>query len=207
MSEPSSRWSVIGAFALVGAATQLLWLSFAGVTTVAAEHYRVSETAIGWLAQVFPLLYVVLAIPAGLILDRWFRAGLAAGALITAAGAAIRLIGDDFGWVLAGQTLVAVAQPLVLNAITGVTGRYLAVKDRPTGIAVGTASTFAGMVLAFVFGAVLPGGADLRTLIAVGAGFSLIAAVALVLALRSPGAPHVQPPAGLGALRIAWGDP
>jgi predicted MFS family arabinose efflux permease len=207
MSEPSSRWLVIGAFALVGAATQLSWLSFAGVTTVAAEHYRVSETAIGWLAQVFPLLYVVLAIPAGLILDRWFRAGLAAGAVLTAIGAAVRLIGDDFAWVLAGQTLIAVAQPLVLNAITGITGRYLAERDRPAGIAVGSASTFAGMVLAFVLGAALPSAGDLRVLIAVGAGFSVLAAIALVIALRAPGMPHVAPPAGLGALRIAWGDP
>jgi predicted MFS family arabinose efflux permease len=201
-----SRWSVIGAFALVGAATQLLWLSFAGVTTVAAEHYRVSETAIGWLAQVFPLLYVVLAIPAGLVLDRWFRLGLASGAVLTAIGAAVRLIGDDFAWVLAGQTLIAVAQPLVLNAITGITGRYLAPRDRPAGIAIGTASTIAGMVLAFVLGALLPDAADLRMLIAIGAAFAVVAAVSLILALRTPGQPHVAPPAGLGALRIAWSD-
>jgi hypothetical protein len=51
------------------------------VTTVAAARYGVSESAIGWLAQVFPLIYVVLAIPCGLILDRWFRAGLIAGAV------------------------------------------------------------------------------------------------------------------------------
>ena len=95
---PPSRWSVIAAFALVGAATQILWLSFAGVTTVAAARYGVSETAISWLAQVFPLLYVVLAIPAGLVLDRWFRAGLAAGAVLTAAGACLRLAGDGYGW-------------------------------------------------------------------------------------------------------------
>lgn len=206
MSQPSSRWSVIGAFALVGAATQLLWLSFAGVTTVAAEHYRVSETAIGWLAQVFPLLYVVLAIPAGLVLDRWFRPGLALGAVLTFVGAAVRLVGDDFAWVLVGQTLIAVAQPLVLNAITGVTGRYLLEKDRPTGIAVGTASTFAGMVLAFILGALLPSAADMRTLIAIGAAFSALSAVLLVITLRAPGQPHVAPPAGLGALRIAWSD-
>ncbi|HEY3004487.1 MAG TPA: hypothetical protein VGJ44_19225, partial [Kribbellaceae bacterium] len=59
-AQPPSRWSVIAAFALVGAATQVLWLTFAGVTTVAAGEYGVSENAIGWLANVFPLVYVVL---------------------------------------------------------------------------------------------------------------------------------------------------
>jgi predicted MFS family arabinose efflux permease len=207
MSSLPSRWPVIAAFALVAAATQLLWLTFAGVTTVAAEHYRVSETAIGWLAQVFPLLYVVLAIPAGLVLDRWFRAGLAAGAGLTALGAALRLVGDDFLWVLAGQTVVAIAQPLVLNAITGITARYLAEKDRPAGIAMGTAGTFAGMVLAFVLSAILPGAGDLTTLIAIGCGFSVLALLALLAGLRRPGEHRVvRPPAGLGALRQAWAD-
>ena len=51
MSERDSRWPVIAAFALVGAATQVLWLTFAPVTTVAAVHYGVSENAIGWLAK------------------------------------------------------------------------------------------------------------------------------------------------------------
>lgn len=207
MSEPRSRWSVVAAYALLGAATQILWLNYAGVTTVAAAHYGVSASAIGWLAQVFPLLYIVLAIPAGLILDRWFRAGLAAGALLTAAGALLRLGGDGYGWLLAGQLLVAVAQPLVLNAVTGITGRYLAPDHRPTGIAIGTASTFGGMVIAFVLGALLPGADQLTTLTAIGAGFSAVAAIAMVSGLRRPGEHHeatAQP--GLGALRVAWSD-
>src|SRR5215211_5729210 len=128
-----SRWTPIVGYSLVGAATQLVWLNFAGVTTFAASRYGVSEGAIGWLAQVFPLLYVVLAIPCGLVLDRWFRPGLIAGAVLTAAGAAIRLIEDDYGWLLAGQIVAAIAQPLVLNAITGITGHYLDEDDRPTG--------------------------------------------------------------------------
>ncbi|HEV2782556.1 MAG TPA: MFS transporter [Actinophytocola sp.] len=202
-----SRWSAVAAYALVAAATQLLWLSFAGVSTVAAGHYGVSETAIGWLAQVFPLLYVVLAVPAGLVLDRWFRGGLLAGAGLTAAGAVLRLAGDDFLWVLAGQAMVAVAQPLVLNAVIGVTGRYLAAPDRPAGIAIGTAGTISGMVLAFVLAAVFPEAGDLTTMLGIGAAFAIAAAVALGVALRVPGRqPHTRPPAGLGALRIAWAD-
>lgn len=168
---------MIAAFALVGAATQVLWLTFAPVTTVAAEHYGVSENAIGWLANVFPLVYVVLAIPAGLFLDRWFRAALLTGAVLTAAGGLLRLVGDDYLWLLAGQTVVAIAQPLVLNAITGVTGRYLVAKDRATGIAVGTASTFAGMVAAFVVGAALPDEDQLGTLNLIGALYAVVAAL------------------------------
>ena len=207
-----SRWTVIVGYSLVGAATQLVWLNFAGVTTVAASRYGVSENAIGWLAQVFPLLYVVLAIPCGLVLDRWFRAGLIAGAVLTAVGACVRLIGDDYGWLLVGQIIASVAQPLVLNAVTGITGRYLAPKDRPTGIAIGTASIFAGMVIAFLLSAVFTSSDQIPAMLAVSAAFCIIAGLVLLLALRTKGAfelsavqpvrdvvqpaPGVGPPAG-----------
>ncbi|WP_327640007.1 MFS transporter [Kribbella sp. NBC_00482] len=200
-----SRWSAIVGYSLVGAATQLVWLNFAGVTTVAASRYGVSESAIGWLAQVFPLLYVVLAIPCGLVLDRWFRGGLLAGAVLTALGAVVRLIGDDFGWLLAGQILASIAQPLVLNAVTGITGRYLQEKDRPTGIAIGTASIFAGMVIAFLLSAVFTTSSSIPAMLTVSAIFCVLAAIVLAIAIRGPVEPHASP--DRGALAAAWGDP
>ena len=208
MTEPRSRWSMIAVFALLGAVTQVLWVTYAPVTDAASEHYGVSNGAIGWLANVFPLLYVVLAIPAGIVLDRWFRGGLAAGAVLTAAGALIRLVGDGYGAALVGQLVVAVAQPLVLNAITGVAGRYLAERDRPTGIAVGSASTFAGLIVGFGLGAVFASADGIGTLLVIQAGLAVVAAVAVVVALRTPAEHRAErAPAGLGALRIAWGDP
>jgi predicted MFS family arabinose efflux permease len=203
-----SRWFAIVAFAFVGAATQLVWLNFAGVTTVAAGRYGVSENAIGWLAQVFPLLYVVLAIPAGLILDKWFRSGLLVGAVLTALGAVLRLVGDDYSWLLIGQIVASIAQPLVLNAVTGITGRYLAEKDRPTGIAAGTASIFAGMVIAFLLAAVFADSNELPTMLVVTAIFSVVAALVLIVALRKPGEHKVERKGpDRGALQVAWGDP
>lgn len=197
---------MIVVFALLGAVTQVLWVTFAPVTDAAGRYYDVGDGAIGWLANVFPLLYVVLAIPAGIVLDRRFRGGLAAGALLTAAGAIIRILGDTYAFALAGQLVVAVAQPLVLNAITGVAGRYLAERDRSTGIAIGSASTFAGLIVGFGLGAVFT--EDIPTLLLVQAVLAVVAAVAVLSVLRTPAEHRTETaPAGLGALRIAWGDP
>lgn len=204
MTSPArSRWAVLGAFAAVGGATQLLWLAYAPITTDAARHYGVSESAIGWLANVFPLWYVLLALPAGALLDRVFGPALTAGAVLTAAGGVVRLLADDYLAALVGQTLVAIAQPLVLNAITAVAARYLMPADRPRGIAAASASTFAGMVLAFVLSAALP----LRTMLLVSAVLAVAAAVVLVVALRVP-APFAAPPVpdGRAALRTCWRD-
>ncbi len=62
------RWVVIAAYALLGSANQLLWLTFTPITTPAAHHYGVTVSDIGWLSEIFPLLYVLLAVPAGLAL-------------------------------------------------------------------------------------------------------------------------------------------
>ncbi|MGH3322098.1 MAG: MFS transporter [Streptosporangiaceae bacterium] len=205
-SDPrGNRWPLLIAYAAVAAATQMLWLTFAPVTTVAARRYGVSVEAIGWLSEIFPLLYVLLALPAGAVLDRWFRPGLAAGGALTAAGGLLRLAGG-VGWVFAGQILVAVAQPLVLNAVTKVAGTYLAERHRPQGIALGSAGLFAGMVVALVLGAGL---GDRLPLLLLVEGLAAPAAVLwLLVALRRPGA-YPAPPvaAGVRALRSLVGDP
>jgi hypothetical protein len=77
----------------------------------------VSVSAIGWLAEIFPLLYVVLAIPAGRLLDSRFRPSLAAGGGLMAGGGLLRLGGQTFAWAMAGQLAVAVAQPVILSAV------------------------------------------------------------------------------------------
>ena len=92
-SMKAGGWSVIAAYALVCAATQILWLTYAAITTETARRYGVSVGAVGWLAEIFPLLYVVLAIPAGILLDRWFRPALAAGGALVALGGLVRLGG------------------------------------------------------------------------------------------------------------------
>lgn len=205
-----SRWSVIVAYGLLAAATQALLVNYAPVTHDAAHHFRVSETAIGWLAEVFVLVYVVFAIPAGLVLDRFFRPGLIAGAVLTAGGAFLRLGGDSYGWALLGQTVAALGQPLVLNGITGLVVIYLAKKDRTTGIAMASAATFAGMVVGFGVGAVLPGTQHIRTLTLVTALIALAAAsylVATLVLVRPRATAEAMPTAGgLQSFRAALGN-
>src|ERR1039458_2002979 len=88
-----SRWLVLGGFSLLVACTQLLWLTFAPITTQAHHALGVSEGAIGDLAVINPLMYVLLALPTGRWLDRRFGRALSAGALLTAGGALLRLAG------------------------------------------------------------------------------------------------------------------
>ncbi len=221
MSPSSNRWPVIAAYAAVAAANQMLWLTFAPLTTEAARHFGVSEGAVGWLSEVFPLLYVVLALPAGFALDRWFRPTLGGGALLMTLGGFLRLLGGGFAVVLVGQVLVAVAQPFIQNAITKVAAGYLQPRDRAQGIAVGSAGLFVGMVAALVMGTLLSHADQVTALMAVQAVLTAAATAVLLPLLRRPPAPAPAPgatdapvrgtapdtAAGLGTLRALWGDP
>jgi predicted MFS family arabinose efflux permease len=183
----ATGWRVIAAYAAVVASTQLLWLTYAPITTETAHQYGVSKAAVGWLAEIFPLLYVVLALPAGNLLDRWFRPALAGGAVLTAAGGLVRLGGDTFAWALAGQTLVAVAQPVVLSAVNKVAGHYLPAAERANGIAAGAGAAFAGMLLALLLGPTIGGHGHIERLLVVQAAIAAASGVALLLALRARG--------------------
>jgi len=201
------RFGPVVAYALLAAATQLLWLTFAPLTTASAHHYHTSESAIGWLAEIFPLLYLVLALPAGRLLDRSLHRWLGFGAVLTALGGLVRLLGPHYGWALLGQVLVAAGQPFVLNAVTKVAAEHLPVERRPHGIAVGSAGIFAGMLLALVLGTVF-GGSHLEALLAVQAAFAVLAAIATIATLRRGVRAGAVPSLAVDslALREVWAD-
>jgi sugar phosphate permease len=191
-----SRWMVLISFSLLVACTQLLWLTFAAVTDQTSAALRVSQGAVGDLAVVNPLLFVVLAIPAGRWLDRRFGAALTAGAVLTAAGALLRLVDThSFGWLLAGQLVVSAGQPLVLNATTKVAARYFPSAERTTAISVASAAQFVGILAAALTSGPLVSGGGLTLLLTVHAGVTVAVALAVAMAVRLPAAFPAQAPA------------
>src|SRR5262249_24017308 len=68
-----NRWAILAGYGLLAACTQLLWLTYAPITTQAHRVMGVSEGAVGDLAAIFALMYVVLALPSGRWLDARFE--------------------------------------------------------------------------------------------------------------------------------------
>src|SRR5262249_37506715 len=90
-----NRWVILAGYALLTACTQLLWFAYAAITAQAHQGMGVSEGAVGDLAIIFPLMYVILALPAGRWLDTRFGQALGLGAVLTAAGGLLRLAGPS----------------------------------------------------------------------------------------------------------------
>jgi predicted MFS family arabinose efflux permease len=201
-----NRWLILAGFALLTACTQLLWLSFAPITTQAHRAMGVSEGAVGDLAAIFPLVYVVLALPAGRWLDMRFGRALAAGAVLTGGGGLLRLAGpDSYGWVLAGQLVIATGQPLVMNAITKVAARYFPPEQRTVAVSVGSVALFAGILAGVLAGGPLFSAGGLRLVLAVEAIPAVLGAAWVLLALRTP-ARYAGDPSVALSLRWLRGD-
>ena len=198
----TSRWLVLGGFGVLVASTQILWLSFAPITPQAHHALGVSEGAIGDLAVINPLMYVLVAIPAGRWMDRRFGAALGAGAVLTATGALMRLVEpSSYAWVFAGQLVLSIGQPLVLNASTKVAARYFPPVERTTAISVASASQFAGILAAALTGGMLYDAGGLLLVLQIHAVVAVVGAVAVLVALRAPAAYTADTP---GAAPLGW---
>ncbi len=153
------RFVVLTAFMLAVAANQLLWISFAPITRVAATFYGVSDLAIGLLSLVFMVVFLFVSIPASWVLDTYgIRVGVGIGVVLTAVfGMARGLLADHYAWVLAAQIGIAVGQPFILNAIAKVVGRWFPLRERATAAGLGSLAMYAGIFLGLVLTPLLVG--------------------------------------------------
>jgi len=205
----ASRWVVLVAFGFLVATCQLLWLSYAPITGETHRALGVSEGAVGDLAVINPLLYVLLAIPAGRWMDRHFAAAVSAGAALTAAGALLRAVDpSSYGWALAGQVVLSAGQPLVLNASTKVAARYFPPAERTTAISIASAAQFVGILAATTTGGSLIDAGGIGAVVRTHAVIAVVTGLGVFAALRvRPAYPTEAPAHGGSALKWLRHDP
>jgi predicted MFS family arabinose efflux permease len=201
-----SRWLILAGFALLTACTQWLWLAYAPITTQTHHLMAVSEGAVGDLAVIFPLVYVILALPAGRWLDARFARALSLGAALTGAGGLLRLAGpSSYGWALTGQFVASAGQPFVLNSITKIAARYFPAGERTMAVSIGSVALFAGILAAVLSGGPLLDTGGLTLLLRVQAGVAVVAAVWVLAVARTPPAFPDDPSVAV-SLRWLRGD-
>jgi cyanate permease len=146
------RWLVLAVFMLITAMNQAAWITFAPITSAAAEFYRTSDLVIGLLSMIFMVIYVLIVIPAAWMIDTLgFRLAVSIGALLTAAGALLRgFLAASLTAVIVAQIVIAVGQPFVLGAITKLAARWFASGERATASGLGTLAIYLGILLAML---------------------------------------------------------
>ena len=142
------KWVVLGIFALAAAVSQLLWLNFAPLITLIEKKYAVTEDTAGLLLLVFPLVYVLLSLPAGVLIDKkGYRFSLNFGNFLMALFACLRIYDKSFAVLLIAQTGIAVAQPFIVNAISKLVLDWFEKDQGAIATGLGTMGMFIGMSL------------------------------------------------------------
>lgn len=142
------RWVILAMFMCVVVVNQLLWITFAPVTGIAAEFYKVSDLSIGLLSMVFMVVYIFVSIPASWVIDTFgFRVAVGIGAVLTGVFGLIRgLAADNYTWVLIAQVGIAIGQPFLLNAMTTVAARWFPIRERAIASGLGSLAMYLGIV-------------------------------------------------------------
>lgn len=151
---PPNKWLIIAGFSLLLGVNQFLWLTFATIVISTEAHFGVNEFFANLLTLMFPIVFVLLAIHSGKVLDNiGYKKIVSLAALLMLIGSIIRWLGADYYWlVFAGQLLIAIAQPYITNAINQVTSDWF---DK-SQIATVTGVIMGGMFLATALGAFAP---------------------------------------------------
>ena len=188
------RWLVLIAFVLVGLMTQVLWITFAPITSAAAIFYGKSDLMIGLLSMVFMIVYILVVLPAAWAIDTWgFKAAVGLGAVLTAVFGLLRgLFASNYTIVFLSQVGIAVGQPLVIGAITKIAARWFPVRERATASGVGTLALYLGPLAAMLLTPYLYLRIGMSRMLLLYGVVSAVAAVVFLLVARE----HPPTPAG-----------
>lgn len=160
----------------------MLWLNFAPLITMLETTYHVTESDINWLLIIFPLIYVLLSIHAGIVIDRkGYRFGIGIGGWIMAIFACVRIMDYSFMWLLIGQIGIAIGQPYVINGISKLVVDWFGQKQQAIATGVGTVGMFAGMALALAGTPMLVDATGLQMTMVIFAVITIVSAVFFAL--------------------------
>ena len=149
LKAPKYRWVILSVYMFIGALTQLYWLNFAAIDTYVEQYLQISAMKVGALALVFPLTFLLLSIPAGIIVDKkGFKFGVGIGVIFTGVFSALRMFDtNSYTLLLISQLGISIGQPFVLNAVTKLALTWFPKNEEATAVGLGSLSLFLGMVM------------------------------------------------------------
>ncbi len=151
------RWVVLAVFMFINLTIQILWISYAPITGIAAAFYGVTDLKIGLLAMIYMIAFIPLSIPVSWAIDTYgFRLTVSIGAVLMGFFGILRgLAGSNYPLVLISTIGIAIAQPLLLNAWTKVPAQWFGMEERATAVGMVTLSSLMGVALGMLLPSML----------------------------------------------------
>ncbi len=143
------KWIVLSAYMFIATLTQLFWINFAAIDTYVEKLLNISAMKVGFLTMIFPLTFLILSIPAGIVIDRkGYKFSIMFGAVFTTFFAIFRLISPfSYTMLLISQLGISLGQPFVLNSVTKLSGLCFPKDEEATAVGLGSLALFIGMIV------------------------------------------------------------
>jgi MFS family permease len=147
------RWGILMGFTLISMSSQIIWLNFAGIVSPQTQDiFHVGLVQIGLISAVWPLVFIPLSMPAGLLVDRWgFRKTVILGGGIIMVFSRLRILsGTDFTSLFVFESLATIGQPFIFNSISKLSGDWFPSGEQTVATGIGTMGQIVGMTIALV---------------------------------------------------------
>ncbi len=183
------RWVMLSVYMFIVAVNQLLWITFAPITSDAAQYYNVSDLQIGILSMSFMIVFIVVSFPASWIIDTYgIRIGVGIGAVLTGVFGILRgMVQTDYNLLLLAQIGIAIGQPFLLNALTKLAARWFPLEERASAAGLGTLAMYIGIFVAMLLTPFLTAGSGMNGMLYIYGIVSIVAALLfLIFAKENP---------------------
>lgn len=151
------RWLILAALVPIIIATEIYWLAFAPISNSVESYFGVSEMSITMFAMSYMFMYILLAMPASWVIDKYgFKASVTIGAALMVVPAIIRyFFAEDFTVAIICQFVMAASQPFLINISTKVPSNWFPVKERATASGLLVMAQYLGFIIPMAFSAAL----------------------------------------------------
>ena len=186
------RWVIILAAIPIIVATEVFWLTFSPVSSLAQSFYGVDSVRIDLLAMSYMIMYIALTIPASWTIDKFgFRTSLILGSLLTAVFGVLRAVfAGNFFVVTVCQFMLAAAQPFLINISTRAPANWFPVEERATAAGLLTMAQYIGFVVPMVLSPIFAADSGIPRMLWYYALFAVVcAAIAIIFTRERPPEP------------------
>jgi predicted MFS family arabinose efflux permease len=158
-----TRYSSLLTYSLLVCVAHVLWFNFVPLITLLQEKYLVDESEALLQIAVFPIFYVLLSLHAGTVIDKYgYRNVVLVSAFFMTFFSFGRYLSDSFYELLFAQSLIAICQPYIINAISKVVSDLFSADKSTLATGICSMAMFFGMALGAAITPVLIQDYDLK---------------------------------------------
>ncbi|XP_066912880.1 heme transporter FLVCR2-like [Clytia hemisphaerica] len=113
------RWFILFIFSCVSFANGVLYTCIVSINDIIARYYRVKEDRVDWAGNIFPFMYIFMALPSAYMMTSLgLRTLVIIGSSLNAIGTCLHfagVFGNGYRFIMGGQVAAALSFPTILQ--------------------------------------------------------------------------------------------